>query len=167
MLNLNNPGISINSDPSQAGPYDYRPLWRISRPDYAINLAGDCINCETGQFLTLNKGKWFILFDKIAKTQTRYRRELLVGIATALGIQRHEVQKLSKKLNLPLISTKTASLDDDTLHTIFNYLQEGKPNREIAQLVNIDIQRVNNIRIRQRYADKSAGYIWPETDTVR
>ena len=88
------------------------------------------------------------------------------GLATALGIQRHEVQKLSKKLNLPLISTKAASLDDDTLHTIFNYLQEGKSNREIAQLVNIDIQRVNNIRIRQRYADKSVGYTWPENDTA-
>lgn len=81
MSNLNNLGININSDPSQAGSYDYRPLWRIARPDYAINLAGDCINCETGQFLTLNKGKWFILFDKITKTQTRYRQELLVGIA--------------------------------------------------------------------------------------
>ena len=88
------------------------------------------------------------------------------GLATALGIQRHEVQKLSKKLNLPLISTKAASLDEDTLHTIFNYLQEGKSNREIAQLVNIDIQRVNNIRIRQRYVDKSVGYTWPENDTA-
>lgn len=88
------------------------------------------------------------------------------GLATALGIQRHEVQKLSKKLNLHLISTKAASLDEDTLHTIFNYLQEGKSNREISQLVNIDIQSVNNIRIRQRYADKSVGYTWPENDTA-
>ena len=88
------------------------------------------------------------------------------GLANALGINRHEVIKYSKKLGLPLVSVKAAALDDDTLHTIFNYLQEGKSNREIAQLVNIDIQRVNNIRIRQRYADKSVGYTWPENDTA-
>lgn len=153
MSNLNNLGISINSDPSQAGPYDYRPLWHISQNDAMIRL----LKKRTAYVCISEK------FKEVYNKGIHHER----GLAQALGIQRHEVQKLSKKLNLPLISTKTASLDDDTLHTIFNYLQEGKSNREIAQLVNIDIQRINNIRIRQRYADKSAGHIWPENDTVR
>ena len=126
--------------------------WHISQNDAMLRL----LKKRTADVCISEK------FKEAYEKGIRHER----GLATALGIQRHEVQKLSKKLNLPLISTKAASLDDDTLHTIFNYLQEGKSNREIAQLVNIDIQRINNIRIRQRYADKSVDYTWPENDTA-